>query len=91
MPVIATNGHGDAFARVVNRSALLGLVPLRVVVPLLVALRRLGEGAFGLLAGGVRPEAVDRRAEVLAGLDAVVLDSEPELAGVRVGHAHNLD
>ena len=91
IPAMPTNGHGEALAR--GRPAgrhCRVVVPVRVVVPLLVALGRLGEGALGLLGGGVGTEPVDGRADVLARLHAGVLDAVPELARVRVGHAANL-
>ena len=57
------------------------VVPLRVVVPLLVALLDLLQRARGFGLGGIRPEPVGVLAPVRA-LDRVVVEALPELAHV---------
>ena len=69
IPAMPTNGQGDAFgagAARAGQSLARLVVPVRVVVPLLVALLGLLQRALGLLVGGVRAEPVDGRADVLA-------------------------
>ena len=71
-----------------RRSVLDGLVvPVRVVVPFLVALLDLLQRPAGLLGRGVGPESIGVLAAVAA-LDRVVLEAEPVLRGlpVRVRH-----
>ena len=90
-PTIPANGHGATSRGRATRSALRGgpqssssvVVPLRVVVPLLVALLDLLERAGGLRRRWRRGRAGPVAAAVVA-LDRVVVQAEPVL---RVAHA----